>query len=184
MRSALAGEENAGLLSITAISDGVSHAMMSLPLSPSINDQVNDAANRDDRPGHNGEEPCLAAPHFAFPWVAASTLARVRLRFVMLCGATACERIRSDFMVTPHNMTNLLQHHTRNVKQLRGKQGIHRRVDAKFEDEISRAGRRESTPRQRCLPLFAIIFDYYLLRREGESFGDPLGKVTTRRVGK
>ncbi len=62
--------------------------------------------------------------------------------FVTLSGATACERIRSDLMSRCHSMTNLLQHHTRNVKQFRGKQGICRRVDAKFEDEISRAGGR------------------------------------------
>ncbi len=77
--SALAGEENSGLLSMTAVSDGASLAAslaaplaaslatMSLPLSASINDQVNDAANRDDRPGRNRQEPCLSAPHFAFP---------------------------------------------------------------------------------------------------------------------
>ncbi|MBM3553403.1 MAG: hypothetical protein FJX45_17030 [Alphaproteobacteria bacterium] len=61
------GPEALGLLALNAISPSASFATTSFLLAPPLNEQINHAANHDDCPGRNGQEPCLSAPHFAFP---------------------------------------------------------------------------------------------------------------------
>lgn len=80
-------------MALNAVSAGASFAMTSLLLAPPLDEQINHAANRDDCPCRNRQEPCLSAPHFAFPRIAPSTRACAWLKFATPCSATACERI-------------------------------------------------------------------------------------------
>jgi hypothetical protein len=95
-----------GLMALNAVSAGASFAMTSLLLAPPLDEQIDHAANRDDCPCPNGQEPCLSAPHFAFPRIAPSKCARAWLKFATLnsatfCGATACARTGGDFNGLP-----------------------------------------------------------------------------------
>ncbi|WP_148277034.1 hypothetical protein [Methylocystis sp. SC2] len=67
----------AGLAALNAVSAGASLARTSLLLAPPLDEQIDHAANRDDRPCRNGQEPCFSAPHFAFPRIAPSPRARL-----------------------------------------------------------------------------------------------------------
>lgn len=88
MRSAFAGDRSFGLMALNAVSAGASFAMTSLLLAP-LGEQINHASNREDCPCGDGQEPCLSAPHFAFPPMAPSTRARAWLKFETPCSNSA-----------------------------------------------------------------------------------------------
>jgi hypothetical protein len=67
MQSASEGDRSFGLLALNAVSADASFAMTSLLLAPPLDEQIHHAANHDDCPCRNGQEPSLSAPHFAFP---------------------------------------------------------------------------------------------------------------------